>query len=82
MLHCQVDLGFCKRGTPTPCPCGCGRNYVDHPGSWYARDGYDSVFLGNHSLPATKVAEWCVADVSRVRVVRVELVTDGQDHNG
>lgn len=41
---------------------------------------YDSVFLSNNSLPATKVAEWCVADPRRVRVVKVELVTDGQDH--
>ena len=38
------------------------------------------MFLSNNSLPATKVAEWCVADPSRVKVVRVELVTDGQDH--
>jgi hypothetical protein len=73
----EVDLGHVKLGTRTPCPCGCGQDYVDHPGSWYARGGYDSLYLRDGSMPATRVREWCVADPGRCRVVRVETVTLG-----
>jgi len=80
LIVVDVDLGWCKQAETEPCPCGCGMKYVDHLGSWYARDGYDSLYVTDNSMPASATAEWCVADPSRVRIVAVEeVVTAGED---
>ena len=67
----QVDLGYCKIANRVSCPHphNCAKLYVDHGGFWNVREGFDSLLVPDNSLPATRVAEWCVADADRVRVV-------------
>lgn len=74
VLHCRIDLGYCKHAQRKPCPCGCGKPFVDHPGAWYSSEGYDSLFVPNNSMPATRVAEWCVADAARITIEQLEIV--------
>jgi hypothetical protein len=66
-----VDLGHCKTAKRVPCGHSpdCKSNFVDHAGMWYAREGYDSVFVPDNSKPATSTKEWCVVDVSRIKVL-------------
>lgn len=72
----QVDLGHCKTAQRVPCPSphNCNKNFVDHLGYWYCREGYDSVLVPDKSMPATDTREWCVADPSRITVIDVEVV--------
>ena len=67
----QVDLGNMKTAHREPCPHGCGKDFVDHGGAWYAWDGYDSLFVPDNSMPATRVKEWCVADPHRILITYV-----------
>ena len=71
----QVDLGHCKTAQRVPCPSphNCNKNFVDHLGYWYCREGHDSLFVPDKSMPATNTREWCVADPSRIRVIDVKL---------
>jgi hypothetical protein len=76
-LDVLVDLGCMKVATPDPCPCGCGKLYVDHYGAFYSRDGFDSLYVRDDSLPATRFMEWCVPDPGRCEIVNVSEVTAG-----
>jgi hypothetical protein len=83
-----VDIGHCKVGLPEPCKCGCvewkGRGnpnpvmYLDHAGRWYTNEGFDTLYLRDNSMPATRAREWCVADPARCLVLGVEST----DENG
>jgi len=76
IIVADVDLGYCKHATDEPCPCGCGMKYVDHLGSWYSRDGFNSLYVADGSMPASATAEWCIADPTRINIVDVvEVVT-------
>lgn len=72
LLVVAVDVGVQKLGVAVPCPCGCGKEYVDHWGAWYSRQGADTLYLRDYSLPATRTAEWAVADPARCVILRVE----------
>ncbi len=56
-----------------PHPHNCVKHFVDHGGFWNIKEGYDSLYVPDKSLPATKTAEWCVSDPSRVKVVASKL---------
>jgi hypothetical protein len=73
-LTACVDLGHVKVACDCPCPCGCGKGFVDHPGLWYTAQGYDSLYVRDASLPATRYREWAVADPLRCDVVRLTYV--------
>jgi hypothetical protein len=73
VIECEVDLGRCRHAQRVPCACGCKKPYCDHFGTWYSQQGCDSVFVDDHSRPATSTAEWAVADPARVHPVAIIL---------
>lgn len=85
----RVSLGAVKLATAEPCLCGCyaidkdsglpqRQGFVDHWGSWYAEQGYDSLYVRDNSGHAVRVREWAVVDPGRVKVVNViEVVRKG-----
>lgn len=65
VFRCVVFLG--KTVTMTPdmiCTCGCKRPFVDHHIAH--GKGFDSSYVPDESLPATRRAEWVVRDPVRV----------------
>lgn len=46
------------------CTCGCGQPFVDHHNE-HGR-GFDTTYVADDSLPATRRAEWCVRNADRV----------------
>jgi hypothetical protein len=78
-LVVQVDLGHVKVATSELCHCGCRKAYDDHQGHWYSQQGYDTLFLREDSLPASRYREWAIADPLRCSVARVnEVVTKAE----
>lgn len=53
-----------------PCSC-CGKPFVDHAGLWMKRrrPALDCLHLADHSLPATRVEEWCHRRPASLRVL-------------
>jgi hypothetical protein len=61
VVRCLVFPGKTKTMTADDvCTCGCGQAYVDHHTEH--GKGYNTTYVADNSLPATKHAEWCVRD--------------------
>lgn len=73
LLEVEADLGHMKTARPDPCPHGCRKAYVDHVTAWNLWEGYDTLFVDDHSKPAADVKEWCVADPTRLRIKNITL---------
>lgn len=73
VLRCIVDTGRTIEMTSTAiCTCGCGKPYVDHL-SDHSR-GYQTVFVPDNALGATRRAEWCVKDPDLIHLEGVFTV--------
>jgi hypothetical protein len=59
------------------CTCGCGQAYVDHETA-HGKD-YDTTYVPDNSLPATKHAEWCTRDSAAVVVDCLFPVKPGRE---
>ena len=90
LVAVDVDLGYIKRAAG-PCPCGArtcpARIGVDHWGSWYEREGFDSLYVAGAaqggSGEATNVHEWAVADPARtVAIATEELIVHSDAPSG
>lgn len=84
LIEVVTDLGHCKVAQRVPDPQGIRGsftksvgNFLDHNGTWYAWEGYDSLYLRDNSKPASTTAEWCVVDPQRIRIVGVHIVCLG-----
>eukprot|EP01138_Halocafeteria_seosinensis_P015281 gb/GECG01015597.1/.p1 GENE.gb/GECG01015597.1/~~gb/GECG01015597.1/.p1 ORF type:complete len:752 (+),score=78.43 gb/GECG01015597.1/:1-2256(+) len=81
IIETITDLGHCKVAQNEPDPSGIRsgphgeiRKFLDHNGTWYAWEGYDSLYLRDNSQPASNTAEWCVVDPCRVHIHAVHII--------
>jgi hypothetical protein len=67
VLRCYAFPKNCVTMTADKiCTCGCGQPYVDHNVVHAA--GAEATFVPDHSLPATRRAEWCVRNPDCIMV--------------
>jgi hypothetical protein len=67
VLRCYAFPKQCVTMTADKiCTCGCGQPYVDHNVVHAA--GAEATFVPDHSLPATRRAEWCIRNPDCIMV--------------
>ena len=65
VVRCIAFTGStCTMARDMVCTCGCGVPFVDHQ-THYGK-GYRTTYVPDHSLPATRRAEWCIRDPAAI----------------